>query len=43
MLQKSYSAPETEVIKVRCEQNILSPVFNPDLNENPNDTGYVDF
>lgn len=38
-----YTAPETEVIIVRFEGNILTNSFNGDRNQTPQDSGEVDF
>jgi len=43
MIQQHYSAPETEVVEIRFEANILSFSRNADNNQRPNDTGEEEF
>ena len=43
MFLKSYIAPETELVEIRVEANILTFSRNADNNENPDDTGEEEF
>jgi len=38
-----YTTPETELLVVRFEENIMSPAYNGDNNETPVDGGDEDF
>ena len=43
MIKKTYENPETELITVRFEENIMSPTYNGDNNETPIDDGDENF
>ena len=43
MIKKNYEIPESELINVRFEENIMSPTYNDDNNETPEDDGDENF